>query len=397
VSRVPENGDVDKESPLRILLVTGTLGYGGAERQLILLARTAAARGHHVVVLVYKDTREMEPELSGSGVTLRSLNTNWRKQVVRFFPRLARVLRDERPDIVYAFLPHATVPISLLGKLARPAKVMIGVRASRLERSQYVWETRVLLRLEGPMSRLTDQIVCNSYAGARDAVRRGFPPSKIAVIPNGIDTLRFRPDPARRRAFRQELGVSDDETLIGVVGRLHPMKDHPTFLAAAAKLTADDADTSRGGRNMRFLCVGAGPAEYLNSLVDQAVRLGLGEDRIMFLDARADVQDVYPGLDLLVSSSSSGEGVSNVLLEAMACGVPCVGTDVGDTKRILPTGLCEVVPKEDPALLAAACRRVLDGAGPEVSSELRQHVMESYSAERMTSVTLSVMRSLLDR
>jgi len=74
-----------------------------------------------------------------------------------------------------------------------------------------------------------------------------------------------------------------------------------------------------------------------------------------------------------------------------------VGTDVGDTKRILPTGLCEVVPKEDPALLAAACRRVLDGAGPEVSSELRQHVMESYSAERMTSVTLSVMRSLLDR
>ena len=148
----------------------------------------------------------------------------------------------------------------------------------------------------------------------------------MAVIPNGIDTSRFREMPGSGARLRALWGVRDDQILIGLVGRLDYMKDHPTFLRAAAKLTHHND-------SVRFVCVGGGPISYAAQLKDLSSELGL-HDRIVWAGDQDDMPSVYSALDLLVSSSS-GEGFSNVIGEAMACGVPCVVTDVGDSALIV--------------------------------------------------------------
>ena len=173
---------------------------------------------------------------------------------------------------------------------------------------------------------------------------RGFDAAKLTVIPNGFDSSRFRPDPAARDEVRREIGVAPDAPLIGLVARYDPFKDHATFLRAAAALVRTRPDA-------RFLLCGnrvdAGNAE----LVEQIASLGLAE-HVRLLGPRRDVQRIYAALDVLAQSSIS-EAFPLVLGEAMASGVPCAATDVGDSALIVgDTG--RIVPPRNPEALAGA-------------------------------------------
>jgi glycosyltransferase involved in cell wall biosynthesis len=150
---------------------------------------------------------------------------------------------------------------------------------------------------------------------------------------------------------RSELGVAEDQPLIGRVGRLAPQKDYPTFLRAAALVA-----TSRP--EARFLCVGEGNPELSAQLRLLASQLGL-DSRVHWSTGRDDMSAVYSALDVCVSSSAYGEGTPNVVAEAMACGVPCVVTDVGDSAwTVGETGV--VVPPGDAEALARGIESVLD-------------------------------------
>jgi glycosyltransferase involved in cell wall biosynthesis len=202
------------------------------------------------------------------------------------------------------------------------------------------------------------------------------------TIPNGIDVLRFSPCPRDRNRVREEWGVPQGRILVGMVGRFDPMKDHETFLRAAALL-------KRRVSGVSFVCVGGGDPEMKTALVAQAKHLGLDGD-IRWVPAKPDVDAVIRALDILVVSSSMGEGFSNVLAEALATGVPCVSTDVGDAARIL-AGVGRVVRPGDAAALAEATAEMIRLRSQELSVRARHRVVNEYSIERLVERTVHAM------
>jgi glycosyltransferase involved in cell wall biosynthesis len=176
------------------------------------------------------------------------------------------------------------------------------------------------------------------------------------VVSNGIDTERFAPCAASRARFRERWSIRPGEKLVGVVGRLDPIKDHATFIRAA-RLLAD-----RDG--VRFACVGDGPEPWRLTLQRLVAEHQLTA-RFVWVPGDADMTDVYNGLDVLCSSSLS-EGFPNVIGEAMSCGVPCVVTDVGDSARLVGRH-GHVVPPGDAQRMADRVQVILDTPPAELT------------------------------
>ena len=234
-------------------------------------------------------------------------------------------------------------------------------------------------------------ILVNSHAGLDYAVGHGFPQEKMIVIANGIDTERFRPDQESRTRLREAWGIEEHEHLIGLVGRLDPMKGHVTFVNAAALLV-------RQRPNVRFVCVGDGPECYQRRLLELSEELGL-HGRLQWVPACEHIASMYNAFDIATSASSYGEGFSNVVGEAMACEISCVVTDVGDGKRIVgETG--SVVPANDPQSLASAWERMLDLEPAEAKRQgqrARERILCEFSLSRLIETTSRVLDAVLPR
>jgi glycosyltransferase involved in cell wall biosynthesis len=237
------------------------------------------------------------------------------------------------------------------------------------------------------LSRFADLIIVNSESGVRTHVALGYAPDRMVVISNGIDTSRFRPDPTAGRDLRRQWGIGQDVPVVGIVGRLHPVKDLATFLRASA-LVHGDVPLAR------FVCVGDGAAAYKAELQQLAHDLGL-EHCVLWTGSDLRVPAVMNALDVLCSSSV-GEGFPNVIGEAMACGKPCVVTDVGDSARLLADcGI--VVPPRSPEVLGEALLAML-AFGPErrrlMGIHARTRVEDHFSIPRLVGETWSALESL---
>jgi glycosyltransferase involved in cell wall biosynthesis len=210
----------------------------------------------------------------------------------------------------------------------------------------------------------------------------------MIVIPNGIDIETFCPDREAGLRVRHEWGVGEHELLIGLVARLDPMKDHPTFLRAATLL-------ARQNCSVRFVCVGGGPQDYEEKLRSLASELALN-GKVIWAGARSDMPTVYNALDI-ACSSSIGEGLPNAIAEAMSCGLPCVVTDVGDSARLVGEAR-QVVPPSDPEAMAAAWADLLN-LSPEERSALgmqaRERIVREYSVAQLARRTEDALLGLL--
>jgi glycosyltransferase involved in cell wall biosynthesis len=358
---------------MKIFFLSRSLFSGGAERQLVLLSKGLSDRGHDVVIAIFYSGGPFEKELWNTKVRIRALNKRGRWDVLGFLVRLIHVLREERPDIIHGYLFDPNLITVILKPLFRSTKVVWGIRGSKVDFHDYDWLTQLSCKVNCWLSGFPDAIIANSQAGRDHHLSVGYPTEKMVVIPNGIDTERFRPDSAARRVIRSEWGVAEHEKLIGLVGRLDPMKDHSIFLEAAALLANERKHT-------RFVCVGGGPDKYRVTLQALAKSLGL-EERLLWVGTREDMPSVYNALDIAVSSSSYGEGFSNVIGEAMACGVPCVVTNVGDSAWVVGDA-GEVGPPKDPVALKNAIERLLD-VRPRTPAQIRLRVVERLSTETL--------------
>lgn len=331
---------------------------------------------------------QLRKQLDDLGILVISLEKKSRWDLWGFLLRLFRLVNELRPTVVHAYLGTANILAALLKLLIPEIHVVWGVRASNMELQQYGWLDRLLFAIECRLSRFADLIIVNSKAGRDYADGQGFSTERMVVIPNGIDTERFSPNVDLRQSLRDEWEVGKEQTLVGMVGRLDPMKDHETFIRAAALFSVGQGD-------VRFVCVGHGPEAYRDHLA--TVAKWLNADRaIIWAGPRDDMTTVYNAMDVVVSSSSFGEGFPNVIGEAMACGVPCVVTDVGDAKDIVgETGM--VVPPKDPAALASAMQTMVD-AGFEARRALgrkaRERIVEKFGVDRMVEETARVLLSL---
>ncbi|HEX4946861.1 MAG TPA: glycosyltransferase, partial [Blastocatellia bacterium] len=255
---------------MKILFLIRALNLGGAQSQMVLLAKQLHARGHEVHVLAFYDGPHQQA-LRVAGVSVHTLNKRGRWDVVGFLWRLTRLTRQLAPDILYGYLAACNLLVSVLQWLVPSAKAVWGIRIADLKLEYYGWLARTLLFLERKCSQLPALIITNSQAGREHAIAQGFPAGKTIAIPNGIDSEAFYPDPVAREKTRAAWNVTSDELLIGIVGRIDPIKEHAIFLTAAHKLR-------QRHKNARFVCVGeAVNPGYQNRLFALTQDLGLQE------------------------------------------------------------------------------------------------------------------------
>lgn len=363
------------------LILCRSLGIGGTERQLVALAKGLHARKECIGVAVFYSNGPLMAELQEAGVPTFDLKKGGRWDVIPFLVRVVHLISRSKASAIYSFLSTPNIVAIFAGLLFPKLLTVLSVRASNVELDRYDWLSKASYLVERKISGFADLIICNSNAGCRYASAQGFPPSKMIVIPNGIDTDRFKPDVAGRIGVRKEWGIADETILVGIVARLDPMKDHPTFLRAAVI-------AAKKRHNLRFVCVGDGPANYKAQLYQLGKDLRLDES-LIWAGVRHDPVAIFNSLDLAVSSSYS-EGFPNVVAEAMACGVPCVVTDVGDSKDIVAdSGV--VVPPGSPELLADGIERMADNLNPNLSRMARASIMARFTTEAMVAATLSAI------
>lgn len=371
-----------------VTFLTRSLEVGGAETQLVALARALQQTpGFSASVVTFYPGGALEETLRDGGVAVVTGDKQGRWDLLAFTLRLRVLLRRSAPALVHSFLGPPNLMAALLRPFLPRARLVWGVRASDMDLSQYDWTWQQVFRAERFLSRVPDRIVANSYAGRDHVVAAGFPAARMAVVPNGIDTDRYRPDPGARERLRREWGV--DGPIIGMVARLDPMKDHANFLFAAHVIAAEFPA-------VRFVCVGGGKADYVAMLQRQAANLGLS-DRIIWTGERRDVAALLGAFDIATLSSAFGEGFPNAVGEAMACGRPAAVTDVGDSAMVVgDTG--RVVPRRDSAALAAAWRAMLalsTGDRDALGAAARRRIVEEYSVGAMVSRTAALYREIL--
>lgn len=368
---------------MKLVLLIRSLEVGGAERQLVALARGAIELGHEVHVLTFYPGGALRRDLERVGVPVSSLDKRGRWDIASFIRRLVSALRQQKPAALYGFLPTANLVGLLAARLAGIPRVAWGVRASNVDLTQYDRLSRFEAWLAGKLSRYASTIICNSDAGAAFHSSLGYPADKMTVIQNGIDTDRFCFEEVGRERVRREWGLAPTDLAIGLPARLDPMKGHETALRALALLRVDMP-------NVKLVCVGNGP---LNASLRESSRQLKIEGQVIWAGARGDMPAVYSAFDIS-SSSSYGEGFSNAIAEAMACERVCVVTDVGDSAMIVgETGW--ILPARAPQALAEDWRRALTLAVTEraaMGSLARQRIVENFSVERMVKRTLQVLQ-----
>jgi glycosyltransferase involved in cell wall biosynthesis len=361
---------------MKILFVVSSLTNGGQERQLSELAPGLARQGHHVDVAVPYHGDHYEQYLVESGVrvvVLRKRSRSPHHPTLRFrivemvlrLMALRKLIRVEKYDVVHGFGDISNVYVSLASGLRRSHAVVWGIRAS--ENLGNV----VAAGIAPILSRKVDLVICNSRAGAKLVEASGWRPGVVEVIPNGIDIQRCNIDEKARYEVRQRLGVRCDEKLVGIIGNFHPRKGHRVFIEAASQVDPT--------LNCKFLMIGGDSLGFWPAYKEHAEELGVG-DRLIYGGLVADAERYMNAMDVLVSSSFT-EGFSNVLAEGMACGVPCVATDVGDSAMILGS-LGEVVPPGDSAAMARAIERIVRGGHAERAT-IRGSITSHYSIEKL--------------
>jgi glycosyltransferase involved in cell wall biosynthesis len=335
-------------------LITG-LETGGAERMLCrLVARTDRDRFRSLVVSI-TGAGSVGLAFRAAGVEPMILGLRRGLPDPRGLFRLDRILRKVRPDILQTWLYHADFLGLLVQQLGHAPHLLWNIRCSDLSLASVSPVGAALRRMLSWCSATPDAVIVNSRAGQRFHEQIGYRPRRWEYLPNGFDTDELRPNIGERQRLRAELGIDDDTIVIGLPARYHPMKDHRTFLAAAAILA-----TRR--REVCFVLVGAGTEPANRALVGAMAGHRIS-DRVRLLGERSDMAAIYAVLDITTLSSACGEGFPNVLGEAMACGLPCVATDNGDAADLLgPTGM--VVPPRNPRALAAAWEALI-ALGPE--------------------------------
>ena len=339
-------------APIGVMHVITSLDVGGAETMLArLVAGDGAGSVSHSVVSL-KPGGALRASVEADGIVVRDLGIGRKRGAVGGLLRLAGLIKTTRPAVVHSWLYHAdllaTLALALSGR-RRATRLVWGIRCSDMDVRRYARCTRYTLKLLRFLSSRTDLVLCNSEAGRAAHERLGYRPPRWRVVPNGLDLERFRPLSDERAAIRADLRLSDENFVVGICARVDPMKDHENFVKASV-LFAEAAPEAR------FILIGAGTDEP-GSALDRAIAAsGIGS-RFVRLGPRRDICRLHAALDIATLSSAFGEGFPNVLAEAMACGVPCVTTDVGDSAAIVgDTGL--VVPPRNPAKLAAAWERL---------------------------------------
>lgn len=339
-----------------VLHIITAMNVGGAETMLCKYLENSSANGTEHVVLSLMEPGPKAEGLKAVGIRVYTLGMkSWVPGPVAAL-RLVRSIKSIRPDLFHGWMYHGNLAASFAHFVSgRNLPLVWNVRHSLADPKRESWRTRILLKLSAAISRRPSAIIYNSGVATVQHREVGYSPENEVVLPNGFDFDQFRPNSEARKRLNLEYAIDPDAVLVGKVARLHPMKDHSMLVEAVALARTQ-------GHDLHLLMVGEGLAMPPEHLLQQIDRL-LPPDRVTVIGARADVADLLPGLDILALSSSWGEGFPNVIGEALACGVPVVATDVGDSASIVADSGVVVLPGDTEAFASALAE--MAQLGPE--------------------------------
>lgn len=382
-------GRVALNTGCTLVHVITSLGTGGAEAMLDKLTARLPREG--VVVVCLTENGPIGERIAARGVPVVALGLGRGQRGIAALLRLLRDLRRQRPRIVQTWLYHADLIGGLVARAAGVRRIVWNVRNSGAALDRLSARTRLIVRLNAWLSHwIPQRILCCSETARRNHIALGYAADKMVVIPNGFDIDRFAPSADARAAVRHELGLAEDTLLVGLVARFDPQKNHRGFVAVARAV-------HHARPEVAFVLVGRGIDAGNDTLARWIDEAGIAS-RVHLLGERADVARLTAALDVAVNTSL-GEGFPNTVGEAMACGVPCVVTDVGDSADIVGlTG--RSVPAHD---MPAFARQVLDLLALPVDERVRlgqsarRRVAERYEIDTVVARYRDFYADLLER
>lgn len=357
---------------MKVVHIINCLDAGGAETMLLRLISQVERSRFQPEVISLTDLGEIADKLRLDDVPVRALGL--RRDAMVHSPnaifRLAGWLRRSQPDLIQTWMYHSNVVGGLAAKLAGRAPLIWSIRQTNVDLASVRLRTSLVARGAALLSKaLPDHILYNSHVSRRAHAALGYGDERASVIPNGFDLVTYRPAPAARAAMRRELGLDVERPLVGLVARYDPQKDHATFVAAAGLL-------HRQHPAAHFLLAGLDVDARNEALAAAIEKAGIVQC-CHLLGHRGDMPQLTAALDV-ACSSSIGEGFSNAVGEAMACGIPCVVTDVGDS-ALLVGNTGRVVPPGDPRAMARELGSIL-ALSPATRGYLGQSARERISA-----------------
>lgn len=361
-------------------IITG-LSTGGAEMMLLRLVERLRGEFHqHVISLTGHGP--VGEKIASLSVPVEMLGLSRGLPNPLVLPKLAWRIRRLRPTVVQTWMYHADLLGGLAARLGGVQALAWNIRNNNPGkiRPRTRWVVALCARLSW---HVPARIVSCSWAAVDTHVALGYDPARFVVIPNGFDLTRFKPDESARRSVRDELGIPENAPIVGLIARFDPQKNHAIFFAAAGLL-------HRRRPDVHFLLAGRGVDSANREIARWVQEAGTGAVTHL-LGERHDIPRIMAALDI-ASLSSWSEAFPNVLAEAMACGVPCVSTDVGDAAVIVgDTG--RIVPKNDPVALARAWEELLSlhfwqrrSLGERARRRIAEHFEIGLIAERYAAL-----------
>jgi glycosyltransferase involved in cell wall biosynthesis len=352
---------------------------------LLKLLSASSGSMEHVVVSL-GDEGTIGPRIAALGVPVHCLRLQRNAPNPIHALSILRLARRIDPQLIQGWMYHGNLMASMaalaLGKSAPGKKppVLWNIRQTVYDLRRERWLTARLILLGGRLSARPAAIIYNSQTSAGQHEELGYRLEKRVIIPNGFDCQALRPDEVARKEVRAELGVSDDIVLVGLVARYHPMKDHAGFLHAAGML-------ARSHRQARFVLAGTGVSSKQSDLAEAVGQNGL-QDRVILLGERSDIPRLNNAFDIACSASAWGEGFSNSIGEAMACGIPCAVTDTGDSAYIVGNSGLVAPPRESNALAYAIARLIDMGrAGrQQLGAKARKRIETEFSLPAIAQI-----------
>ncbi len=350
----------------KVVLFIDSLENGGAQRQIVVLANVLHERGYEVTLLTYYPGDQLSQFLVSDRIR-RVLVPRHSKYDPGYFLRLYRYLRKKRPDCLISYLSTPNFWARVTG---RPAGIP---RIITSERNINLGERRSVAMLERLLAPLSDAIVVNSQEGRRRLIALGIDARHLQVIHNGVDCIHFsRQPPAATGALRTALGVSTDELLVLLPGRMETQKNHRLLVEAVLGLGV-------GAIRLKVAFAGNEFDTAIRTEIGASIVAANAADRFLFLGPRADMPLLYSAADVVVLPSL-WEGFPNAIIEAMACGTPVIASDIADNALIIRHGVTGYLFESKSASGLSAVLQTVLGTSMEERREMGVRAAQSIAA-----------------
>tara|TARA_Y100000589_G_C27164891_1_gene634328 strand:- start:1112 stop:2242 length:1131 start_codon:yes stop_codon:yes gene_type:complete len=359
-------------------IITG-LGGGGAEGTLYKLCTEDKTNRHIIISL--KNGGRYKPLLLKNRIEVVSMNFKRNKLNINKFKKIFELFDYYKPDIIQGWMYHGNFVSSIVSFFKNHKNLYWNIRNSSLEKKKFHFNpTFFILKLCALIShKLPKKIICCSKNSIKYHSSKGYKRSKFIYIPNGVNTEIFKSDELSKNKIRNELSISNDTFVFGMVARYHKQKDHKNLLMALYLL-------KKFNKKFKFLLIGRN-LDKNNKEINNLIYKYELNNNIILLGEREDINTLICSIDCHVLSSAFGEAFPNVIAEAMACEIPCIATNVGDSKNIIgQTGW--IVNPKDPHELCKSMNNIMNFDKKEINKirkSARERIKIEFSLNRMIS------------